>query len=325
MTRRTLLAAGPAAAASAAGPGSGAAAGAPEAPPSPKALPGIYRYGIGEASVTALHEGGVARPIDASFVRNAPLEGVQAALERAFLPKDQLPITFTPLLLDLGGKRVLIDTGFGDAGPPSTGGLLRGLAALGLQPAQIDAVVISHFHPDHIIGLRRQDGSLTYPNAQVLVPEPEAGFWLHEDRRANPPEALKPTLAVVQKVFEPKDIRVERYAWGKEVLPGLTAVDARGHTPGHTSFVLHSGDSRLAVMSDVTNHPALFVRNPDWSAVFDMDADQARATRHRMLEMAAAERLPVAFYHAPFPAVGHIARAGAGYELVPAQWGVGPT
>ncbi|ACA19672.1 beta-lactamase domain protein [Methylobacterium sp. 4-46] len=319
MTRRTLLAAGPAAVGSAAGLGGGPAAAAPAAPP-----PALYRYAVGEAAVTALHEGMVARPIDASFVRNAPFEAVQGALERAFLPRDALPITFTPLLLDLGGRRVLIDTGFADNGPASTGGVLRALDALGLQPGQIDAVVISHFHPDHILGLRRKDGSLTYPNAQVLVPEPEAAFWMDDGRRANPPEALKPTLGAVQRAFEPKDIRVERYAWGKEVLPGLTALDARGHTPGHTAFALHSGEARLLVMSDVTNHPALFVRNPDWSAIFDMDADQARATRHRMLQMAASERLAVAFYHAPFPAAGHIAKAGEGYELVPLQWGVGP-
>ncbi|MFE1601930.1 MBL fold metallo-hydrolase [Methylobacterium sp. ID0610] len=317
MTRRTLLAAAPAA--SAAGLGGGPAAAQSPAPP-----PALHRYAVGEVAVTALHEGMAARPLDASFVRNAPFEAVQAALERAFLPKDQLPITFTPLLLTLGGRRVLIDTGFADNGPPTTGGALRALAALGIEPGQIDAVVISHFHPDHILGLRRKDGSLAYPNAQVLVPEAEAAFWMDESRMANPPDPLKPTVGAVRRAFEPKDIRVERYAWGKEVLPGLTALDARGHTPGHTAFLLESGGHRLMALSDVTNHPALFVRNPDWSAVFDMDADQARATRHAMLGMAAAERVAVAFYHAPFPAAGHIAKAGEGYEFVPLQWGVNP-
>ncbi|ACL60910.1 beta-lactamase domain protein [Methylobacterium nodulans ORS 2060] len=319
MTRRTLLAAGPAAAGSTAGLGGGPAAQAPAAPP-----PGIYRYALGETSVTALHEGIAARPLDASFVRNAPFAEVQAALDRAFLPKDQLPITFTPVLLTLGGRRVLVDTGFADNGPPGTGGALRGLEAAGVAPGLVDAVVISHFHPDHILGLRRKDGSLTYPNARVLVPEPEAAFWLDASRMANPPEPLKAAFGAVRKTFAQQDLKPERYAWGKEVLPGLTALDARGHTPGHTAFVLDAGGRRLVLMSDVTNHPALFVRHPDWSAVFDMDADQARATRHTMLQMAASERLPVAFYHAPFPAAGHIAKAGDGYEFVPLQWGVAP-
>ncbi|GJD53400.1 Ribonuclease BN [Methylobacterium crusticola] len=318
MTRRTLmaggLAAGPALSASAAGVAGGGA-------PAAADPPGVYRFAVGDAGVAALHEGSLSRPLDAGFVRNASLDAVQAALERAFLPKDALPITFTPLLLTLGGRRVLIDAGFADSGPPGTGGTLRGLAALGVAPEAVDAVVISHFHPDHILGLRRKDGALAYPNARILVPEPEWRFWMEDARMADPPEALKANLGAVRKVFG-GDVKVERYAWKSEVLPGLTALDTPGHTPGHTSFLLESAGRRLLVTSDVTNHPALFVRNPDWSALFDMDADQARATRHRVLAMAAAERLPVAFYHAPFPAGGHIVRAGSGYELVPLQWGL---
>jgi glyoxylase-like metal-dependent hydrolase (beta-lactamase superfamily II) len=114
---------------------------------------------------------------------------------------------------------------------------------------------------------------------------------------------------------------VTPFAWDREIRPGLTALPAPGHTPGHTVFLLQSGEARLLHMSDVTNHPALFVRHPDWSAVFDIDADQARATRRRLLDRAADERLQVAFYHAPFPATGHVARAGDGYAFVPVQWG----
>ncbi|MGF3027498.1 MBL fold metallo-hydrolase [Methylobacterium aquaticum] len=321
MNRRTLMAggilAGPVLASAPGLAGSGAA--------TPTAdLPGVYRYGLGEATVTALHEGGVKRPLEAGFVRNAPLPEVQAALGQAFLPTDALPITFTPLLLTLGGKRVLIDAGFADQGPPGTGGVLRGLALAGIDPGAIDAVVISHFHPDHILGLTRKDGSATFPNAMVAVPEAEWRFWMDDGRIANPPEALKATLAAVQKTFG-SGVKVERYAWDKEVLPGLTALGTPGHTPGHTSFRLESGGRRLLIASDITNHPALFVRHPDWSALFDMDAVEARATRHRMLAMAADERLPVAFYHAPFPAAGHIARAGAAYEFVALQWGLGLT
>lgn len=317
MNRRTLMAGGVLAGpilASAPGLAGGGSAPAGD-------LPGVYRYGIGEATVTALHEGGVKRPLDAGFVRNAPLPEVQAALAHAFLPTETLPITFTPLLLTLGGKRVLVDAGFADQGPPGTGGTLRGLALAGIDPGAVDAVVISHFHPDHILGLKRKDGSPTFPNAQVLVPEPEWRFWTEDGRVANPPEALKANVGAVQKTFG-SGLKVERYAWDKEVLPGLTALGTPGHTPGHTSFRLESGGKRLLIASDITNHPALFVRHPDWSALFDMDADQARATRHRMLALAADERLPVAFYHAPFPAAGHIARTGAAYEFVPLQWGL---
>ncbi len=317
MNRRTLMAGG-----ILAGPVLASAPGLAGGGATPAAdLPGVYRYGLGEAAVTALHEGGVKRPLDAGFVRNAPLPEVQAALARAFLPTDTLPITFTPLLLTLGGKRVLVDAGFADQGPPGTGGVLRGLALAGIDPGTVDAVVISHFHPDHILGLKRKDGSPTFPNAQVLVPEAEWRFWMDDGRMANPPDALKANLAAVQKTFG-SGLKVERYSWDKEVLPGLTALGTPGHTPGHTSFRLESGGKRLLIASDITNHPALFVRHPDWSALFDMDADQARATRHKMLALMADERVPVAFYHAPFPAAGHIAKADGAYEFVPLQWGV---
>jgi glyoxylase-like metal-dependent hydrolase (beta-lactamase superfamily II) len=113
---------------------------------------------------------------------------------------------------------------------------------------------------------------------------------------------------------------VKHYEMDKEIVPGLTSIAAPGHTPGHTAYMLSSGSGRLLILSDTANHPALFVRNPDWSAVFDMDADQARATRHKMLDMASSERAQVAFYHAPFPATGHIAKDGSGFRFVPVQW-----
>ena len=111
-----------------------------------------------------------------------------------------------------------------------------------------------------------------------------------------------------------------QYEAGKEILPGVTAIAAPGHTPGHTVYAISSGNGKLMVMSDTTNHPALFVRNPDWSAVFDMDGPQAAATRRKLLDMAVTDKMQVAFYHAPFPATGHIAKAGNGFELVPVQW-----
>ncbi len=180
--------------------------------------------------------------------------------------------------------------------------------------------MISHFHPDHILGLKRKDGSPTFRTRKCWVPEAEWRFWMDDGRIANPPDALKANLAAVQK---PSGAASRSIA-----MPGTRrccraspALGTPGHTPGHTSFRLESGGKRLLIASDITNHPALFVRHPDWSALFDMDADQARATRHRMLALMAEERLPVAFYHAPFPAAGHIAKAGGAYEFVPLQWG----
>lgn len=313
ISRRTILATLPVLLA--AEGATGAAAGAP--PP----LAGAYRYPVGEATLTALHEGTLSRPLEAGFVVNAPLDEVKAAMSAAFLSPERLDITFTPLLIEHRGHRILVDTGFGDSGPPGTGGTLRALDAAGIARGSIDTVVMSHLHLDHVLGLRLKDGSLAYPNAEVLVPEAERAYWMDEGEAARAPERLKPNFAAVRRIFGEGGPRTSFYGWDREIRPGLTAIDAAGHTPGHTAFLLESGAGRLMLMSDVTNLPALFVRHPDWSAVFDIDPDKARATRHRLLDRAAAERVQVAFYHAPFPATGHIAKAGSGYAFVPVQWG----
>ena len=282
----------------------------------------FYRYKVGEATVTAFHEGGIRRPLAEGFVRNAPLEAVQAALKSAFLPPDTVPITFTTLLVEIAGERVLIDTGFGDSGPPTTGGTVRGLAAAGVQRTAIDAVLFSHLHIDHVTGTRLKDGTLAYPNARLLVPEADWAYWTDPDAREAAPDAAKAGFDAVEKALGPDRERIERSAWDTEVVPGIRALAAPGHTPGHTVFMIASGGDRLLVMSDVAHHPALFVRNPDWEAVFDVDPAETRATRHRLLGQAADEGLRVAFYHAPFPATGHIARTATGYEFVPSQWGL---
>lgn len=321
ITRRTILATAPVAAAMS---GSAMAQAPATTPPvtEGRQMPGFYRYKVGDFEVTAFHDGTAARPLDDKFVRNAPLGEVQAALERAFLPKDKLNITFTTLVINTGKNLVAIDTGFADNGGPTTGGMYANLPAAGIDPKRIDTVIISHFHPDHILGVRLKDGTAAYPNAQVMVPAPEWRFWMDDARMSQAPEAMKPNFQIVRRAFGPMGDKVAQYEWGKEIVPGITTVEAPGHTPGHTAFVIASGNGRLMAVSDITNHPALFVRNPDWSAVFDMDADQARATRRRMLDMAASERIQVAFYHAPFPATGHIVKAGNGFELVPVQWGL---
>jgi glyoxylase-like metal-dependent hydrolase (beta-lactamase superfamily II) len=143
---------------------------------------------------------------------------------------------------------------------------------------------------------------------------------MDDARLGSAPEAMRGAFQNVRRVFAPVAANVKRFEPGAEVAPGITSVAAFGHTPGHCVFMISSGSGKLMFMADTTNHPALFVRNPDWSAVFDMDADVARATRRRLLDMAAAEKTQVHFYHAPFPATGFITKAGNGFEMVPVQW-----
>lgn len=279
-----------------------------------------YRFKVGDIEVTALHDGEFTRPLDASFVRNAPLADVQKVLANSFLPTDKLTISFTALLVNTGAKLVLIDTGFNDNGGPTNGKIVAQLKAVGIEPGQIDAVILSHFHGDHLQGARAKDGKLVYPNAEIMAPAPEWDFWMDDAKMAAAPEGMKGAFTGVHRVLKPNAADVKRFKWGDEVVTGITAVDASGHTPGHTAFVIASGSSKMMYVADITNTPVLFAANPDWKVMFDMDADKAVATRKRILDMAATDKIRLSFYHASFPATGFIAKEGAGYRFVPAQW-----
>jgi glyoxylase-like metal-dependent hydrolase (beta-lactamase superfamily II) len=324
VTRRIVLTAAPAIAAAAVTnqvlAQSQPAPGQSEAPTAGQQAPGFYRYKIGDIEATAINDGFWARPLDQSFVRNAPLPDVQKALQDAFLPTNVIPIPFTTTVLNTGGRLVLIDTGNGDSGAPTSGRWMTNFRAAGFDPARVNTVIISHFHGDHINGLRRKDGTAVFPNAEVMVSAPEWGFWMDDGRMAQAPDGLKPNFQNARRVFGPIAKDVKQYEAGKELAPGVTSVPAPGHTPGHTAFVVSSGNAKLMLLSDTTNHPALFVRNPEWQAIFDMDGNQASETRRKLLDVAAAERAQVAFYHAPFPATGYIRKDANRYEFVPVQW-----
>ncbi len=319
LTRRTLMA-GTAGTAAAGLLGTTAPVlAADETPATSRALPSAYRYKVGDVLVTAISDGVRTFPMPAGFVRNAPKDEVNRALEAAYLPPDQVSIPFTVLLLESGGRRVLVDTGNGPAGGP-VGKVSPTLTAIGVAPESIDQVVISHFHGDHINGLLAADGTPAFPKAQVFVPEAEWAFWMDEGQASRAPEALKGSFQNARRVFKPFEGKVERYAWGKEVAPGLTSVATAGHTPGHTSFDLVSGADALFIQSDVTNIPALFVANPSWHVMFDMDPAKAADVRRRTYDRLVADRMKVAGYHFPFPGAAHLAKEGEGYRYVPVLW-----
>lgn len=287
-------------------------------PAAGKQVPSAYRYKVGKVEVTAIADGMRTFPLPPGFVRNQPQEAVKAALKAAFLDEAQLSIPFNVLLLNIGGRLVLVDTGNG--GEPGAVGQLRGtLGTLGVKPEAIDQIVISHFHGDHINGLVLPDGTPAFPKAQVMVPEAEWAFWMDEGQMSRAPDALKPSFQNVRRVFKPFEGKVERYAWDKEVAPGLKAVGTPGHTPGHTSYVLESDFDELFIQSDMTNI-ALFIANPSWHVQFDMDGAKAAETRKAMLDRIATDRVRIAGYHLPFPAVAHVDKAGEGFAYVPVLW-----
>ncbi len=318
LTRRTVLT-GSAGAMATLGAG-GALPASASAPLATRQGPGVYRTKLGGFQVTALDDGVWLLPIDDTFVRNASAAEVDRALRGAFLPPRILPVTFTALLVNTGAKLVLIDTGTAGQVADTAGVMLDNLAAAGVTPAAIDTILISHFHPDHIDGIKTKDGDKVFPNAEIWVPEPEWAYWMNDANMSGAPKPVVKYFLNARRIFADIAKDVRRFKPGMDVMPGITSIPAYGHTPGHTAFALHSGNQSMLVMSDTVRNPYLFARHPDWQPIFDMDGPLSVKSRRRMLDRAAADRMLVASYHFPFPACGHMVRRGTGYELMPVEW-----
>jgi glyoxylase-like metal-dependent hydrolase (beta-lactamase superfamily II) len=282
--------------------------------------PGVYRYKLGSYQLTALYDGTWFLPIDDKFVRNASGADVNRALADVFLPPKIMPISFTALLVNTGSKLVLIDTGTGGQVADTAGSLPANLAAAGVAPSAIDTILISHFHPDHIDGIKSKDGEKVFTNAEIFVPEPEWAYWMNDANMAGTSKSVHGYFLNAKRIFGDITKEVRQFKPGAEVAPGIVSIPAYGHTPGHTAFAIHSGNQSMLAMSDTVRNPYLFARHPDWQPIFDMDGPLAVKTRRAMLDRAAADRMLVEAFHFPFPACGHMVKRGTGYELVPVEW-----
>jgi len=326
LSRRHLLAGAAAAGAASALTPFGAFTARAAVPPAGAQAPGFYRYKVGSFECSSINDGARSFPMPDTFVTNVPKDDALAAAEAAYMPKGMVTVPFNPQLINTGSKLILIDCGNGIAALEPTKGAagrtLQNLAAAGIDPKSIDVVLMSHLHPDHTNGIRALDGSMAFPNAEIMVPAKDWDFWMSEENaaKAQSSDMMKNYFANVKKVYAGIESKVTRYDWGKEVAPGITSIAAPGHTPGHTAFAVASGNSKILIQSDVTNIPELFLRNPDWHVVYDVDPDVAQATRHEFYDMASAEKAMVVGFHFTFPLIGHVEKDGTKYRLVPIAW-----
>lgn len=265
-------------------------------------MPVHNRFKLGAFEVTTLLAGTrtVENPTEI-FGLNADPAEFAAASEAAFIPTDRAQFFFTPTLVNTGAELVLFDAGLSQAG------ITAALAAAGYTPDQIDVVVLTHMHGDHIGGLTGDAGP-TFANARYVTGAVEHNHWMAAGNEG------------FDKNVRPLNDRMTFLDDGGAVAGGLTAMLAAGHTPGHMGFVIESEGQSLALIADLANHPVWSLANPDWEVRFDADKAAAAASRRRVLGMIAADRMPFVGYHMPFPAVGYVEANGDGFRYVAASY-----
>jgi glyoxylase-like metal-dependent hydrolase (beta-lactamase superfamily II) len=326
LTRRTALTGVAAAATAAIVPIGAASPVRAAAPATGKQAPGFYRYKLGDFEITVVTDGANRMKLPENLVANATRDQVNAALAAAYMEKDVFVGPYNPIVVNTGQKLVLIDTGTGEAAFNSSKGasgqFLTNAAAAGIDPKAIDAVIVSHFHGDHMNGLLRADNSLTFPNAEILVPAAEMKFWMDDGEMSRAPKGRMEGLFRNARRVLQGDVmkRLRTYDEGKEVLPGITAVGTHGHSAGHNSHIVASGSKQVFVQADVTHVPFLFARNPGWHAFYDQDPVMAEATRRKVYDMLVADRMMVQGFHYPFPSVAYVEKNGSGYREIPVPW-----
>jgi len=284
--------------------------------------PGFHRFRIGAAECTVLYDGIWEKAHDPAYFKNASVEQTKQALAAAKLPTAFVPIPISALVVKVNGKLTLCDAGGGGQvqafNPLSvfvSGKMIANMKAAGIDPARIETILISHFHPDHIFGLLTdRTNAPAFPNAEIIVPAAEYKWWTDPSLIGRLPEARRPLAQRIQAVI-PKWKNVLPVEGEDEVVPGIRFVAVPGHTPGHTAFHLSSGNEQLMITSDTVYMPALAGVHPDWQGVYDQDGPKAEASRRKLLDRAIADNMMVSGSHFPWPGVGRIAKDGSGYTF----------
>lgn len=279
--------------------------------------PSVYRFKLGGFEITNILDGYVQLPsLHPTYGNDQPAEAVAALARANGLPPDRFENPYVCTLVHTGRELVLFDTGNGKGRVPTAGNLRDLLPTAGYQPEQVDVVVITHGHPDHIGGLLHE-GQPAYPNARYVFGEVEFDFW---KKGQNVRDARKANREQFVQVGVPLAAQSTFLKPGGEVVAGIRAVDASGHSPGMLAYHVESDGQRLLAWADVANHYVMAVQQPEWHVGFDDIKEAAVATRKRIFDMVATDRIAVSGFHMPFPSVGFLERAAGGYRWVPASY-----
>ncbi|MBZ9868331.1 MBL fold metallo-hydrolase [Mesorhizobium sp. CA15] len=319
MTRRMVL--GSAAAAAAfgiAGKLEFAPAAHAETPDEP--LVGFYKYKVGSLEVTAVYDGIWRKPHDPAFIKDVSVDDTKAALAKAGLTTEFMPIPLTVVVLKMNGRTIMMDAGSGvGQWQANATHLPANMKAAGIDYKAIDTIMISHFHPDHVWGLMEKGtNDPVFPNAELIVNATEYNWWTDPSRLAKLPEGRKPAGKRIAENF-PKWKNWKLVDDGTEVVPGIRIMAAPGHTPGHSVYHVDAGSEQFLVSADTMYVPALLAPHPEWQGAYDQDGPMAIATRHRIVDQVIADNVRICGSHFPFPGTGSFVKDGNAYAFTATQ------
>jgi glyoxylase-like metal-dependent hydrolase (beta-lactamase superfamily II) len=280
-------------------------------------IPAAYRFRLGEFECTVVSDGPLRLgTFSADLFKGLTQGRIDEFVAANFLDKDNFVVDQNALVVNTGGKLILIDTGMGFRKPygPRTGHLLANLRAAGFDPKSIEAVMLSHAHPDHVWGLAGEDGKPNFPNAQIHLSQADLEYWTDEAKLSDP--ALGHYIGPIRDALLPWRDRIVFLKDGQEVMPGLQALSTPGHTVGHTSFVISSQASSIVYIGDLGHQPVLQMENPRVEFARDTDPKQGVSSRLRVFDMVASGKIPIVAYHFPWPGIGHVAKSGDKYRYV---------
>jgi glyoxylase-like metal-dependent hydrolase (beta-lactamase superfamily II) len=277
--------------------------------------PYFHRFNLGNAEVTVVSDGPLPLgPPKGTFI-GVPDEEVRKMLSDNFLSPDNVVLEQNSPIVNTGDKLIVFDTGMGTSKlfGPTTGRQQKSMMEAGIKPEDIDAVVFSHAHVDHIGGVVDTDGKVLFPNAQYYIAQSDFDYWTDESKMGSP---LKDFVVHARKNLLPVRDRLVFYKDGEEFLPGVQALAAPGHTVGHTMFMVTSAGKSFAFLGDLTHHQVLLMEKPRMQFSYDTDPKQAAESRVKMLDMLAANKIAVMSYHFPWPGLGHVVKTGEGFHYI---------